>query len=270
MKKRLLIFAISLLSFVGSSVYAQSYCAAGPTSSFDSEITGVAIMGDNYSISQLAAGCGSIGVQDFTSTDSADVSIGTSYALDVTMGTCGGNYAGAISAWIDFNGDGDFDDAGEQLGVYTGTPTVTEQWTFTVPGTAVLGQTVLRVMQEESGNASISACNSFQWGAVEDYRINITNTPPACPNPSNLSVTTGANDASLTWDGAANYYVVEYDPSGFTPGTGDTVWVSTDSVFLTNLMSSTSYDFYVSGVCTSGPSTGAATPLLAFFHAHIT
>ena len=54
-------------------------------------------------------------------------------------------------------------------------------------------------------------------GAVEDYRINITNTPPACPNPSNLSVTTaGANDASLTWDGAANYYIVEYDPSGFT------------------------------------------------------
>ena len=264
MKKHLLIFAISLLSFVGNSVHAQSYCAAGPSLSFDSEITGVAIMGDNYSISQLAAGCGSIGVQDFTSTDSADVSIGTSYALDVTMGTCGGNYAGAISAWIDFNGDGDFDDAGEQLGVYTGTPTVTEQWTFTVPGTAVLGQTVLRVMQEESGNASISACNSFQWGAVEDYRINITNTPPACPNPSNLSVTTGANDASLTWDGAANYYVVEYDPSGFTPGTGDTVWVSTDSVFLTNLMSSTSYDFYVSGVCTSGPSTGAATALNVF------
>ena len=40
-----------------------------------------------------------------------------SYALDVTMGTCGGSYAGALSAWIDFNGDGDFDDAGEQLGV---------------------------------------------------------------------------------------------------------------------------------------------------------
>ena len=52
-------------------------------------------------------------VQNFTATDSADLSIGKSYALDVTMGTCGGSYAGALSAWIDFNGDGDFDDAGE-------------------------------------------------------------------------------------------------------------------------------------------------------------
>ena len=156
MKKRLLIFATSLLSFVGSSVHAQSYCAAGPTSSFDSEITGVVISGDNYSISRISTSCGAQGVQNFTATDSADVSIGTSYALDVTMGTCGGNYAGAISAWIDFNGDGDFDDAGEQLGVFAGTPTVTQQWTFSVPGTAVLGQTVLRVMQqEEIGRAHV-------------------------------------------------------------------------------------------------------------------
>ena len=265
MKKRLLIFAISLLSFVGSSVHAQSYCAAGPTTSFDSEITGVIISGDNYSISRIDASCGPQGVQDFTATDSADLSIGTSYTLDVTMGTCSGNYAGAISAWIDFNGDGDFDDADEQLGVFAGTPTITLQWTFSVPGTAVLGQSVLRVMQEENASSTtISPCNTFAYGSVEDYRINITNTPPACPNPSNLSVTTGANDASLTWDGAANYYIVEYDPSGFTPGTGDTVWVSTDSVFLTNLMSSTSYDFYVSGMCTSGPSTGAVTALNVF------
>ena len=265
MKKRLLIFAITLLSFMGGSIYAQSYCAAGPTSSFDSEITGVVLTGDNYSISQTNAACGTTGVQDFTSTDSADISVGTSYALDVTMGTCGGSYAGVISAWIDFNLDGDFDDSGEQLGVFSGTPTVTQQWTFTVPATAVLGQTVLRVMQEEGGStAGISPCNTFDWGAVEDYRITITNTPPACPNPANLSVVTGVNDASLKWDGAANYYIVEYDPSGFTPGTGDTVWVSTDSVFLTNLMSSTAYDFYVTAVCTSGPSSAAATALNVF------
>ena len=265
MKKRLLIFAITLLSFMGGSIYAQSYCAAGPTSSFDSEITGVVLTGDNYSISQTNAACGTTGVQDFTSTDSADISVGTSYALDVTMGTCGGSYAGVISAWIDFNLDGDFDDSGEQLGVFSGTPTVTQQWTFTVPATAVLGQTVLRVMQEEGGStAGISPCNTFDWGAVEDYRITITNTPPACPNPANLSVVTGVNDASLKWDGAANYYIVEYDPSGFTPGTGDTVWVSTDSVFLTNLMSSTAYDFYVTAMCTSGPSSAAATALNVF------
>jgi hypothetical protein len=262
MKKHLVAFSLLYLSSIG--VNAQSYCAAGPTQSFDSEITGVVLLGDNYSISQLSGACGPTGVQNFTLSDSADVSLGTSYALDVTMGTCGGSYAGAISAWIDFNGDGDFDDAGEQLGVYTGTPTVTKQWTFTVPTSAVLGQTVLRVMQEEGGNAGISPCNTFSWGSVEDYRIDITNTPPPCPNPSNLSVSTGVNDAALSWDGSANYYIVEYAASGFTPGTGDTVWVSTDTVFLTNLLSSTSYDFYVTAFCTIGPSVASASAMNVF------
>ena len=184
MKKHFVAFSLLFISSMGLN--AQSYCSAGPSQSFDSEITGVVLLGDNYSISHLSGACGPTGVQNFTISDSADLSIGTSYALDVTMGTCGGSYAGAIYAWIDFNDDGDFDDAGEQLGVYTGTPTLTKQWTFTVPATAVLGQTVLRVMQQEGGNASISPCNTFSWGSVEDYRIDITNTPPPCTNPSNL------------------------------------------------------------------------------------
>ena len=155
MKNHLIAFSL-FHSYRVHKVNAQSYCAAGPSQIFDSEITGVVLVGDNYSISRMSGTCGPTGVQDFTLSDSADLSLGTSYALDVTMGTCGSSYAGALSAWIDFNGDGDFDDAGEQLGVFAGTPTVTKQWTFTVPASAVLGQTVLRVMQEEGGNANIS------------------------------------------------------------------------------------------------------------------
>ena len=119
---------------------AQSYCAAGPSQSFDSEITGVVLLGDNYSISQLSGACGPTKVQNFTISDSADLSIGTSYALDVTMGTC--QLCRRYFCVDRFQRRGDFDDAGEQLGVYTGTPTVTKQWTFTVPATAVLGQTI--------------------------------------------------------------------------------------------------------------------------------
>ena len=52
--------------------------------------------------------------------------------------------------------------------------------------------------------------------------------------------------------------------SGFTPGTGDTVWVSTDSVFLMNLLSSTSNDFYVTAFCTVGPSVASASALNVF------
>jgi parallel beta-helix repeat protein len=257
MKKQLLTLALALISGFGMSLQAQTYCSAGPSSTADSEITGVALVGDNYSISKSSSSCGTAGVQNFTATDSADVSQGTSYVISVTMGTCGGSYAGAIAAWIDFNGDGDFVDAGEKLGSYGGSPTSTQQFSFTVPSTATLGQTRLRVMQQEGGNAGlISPCNTFTWGAVEDYRINITNTPPACGTPANLVVTTGVTTAELGWDAVSSalYYIVEYDTAGFTVGTGDTAWVYSDTASLTGLMASTSYDFYVKSVCSTASS----------------
>ena len=263
MKKQLLTFILVLSSSLGMVVQAQTYCSAGPSSTADSEITGVALVGDNYSISRSSSSCGTTGVQDFTTTDSADVSQGTSYVLSVTMGTCSGSYSGAIAAWIDFNDDGDFTDSGEQLGSYGGTPTSTQQFSFTVPTTATLGQARMRVMQQESASStSIASCNTFSWGAVEDYTIRITNTAPACSTPANLSaVSTGTTWAGLDWDAVtgANYYIVEYDTSGFTVGLGDTMWVYSDTAYVTGLLSSTAYDFYVKSVCSTGSSNSTST-----------
>ncbi|MEY2969717.1 MAG: hypothetical protein RLZZ599_90, partial [Bacteroidota bacterium] len=182
MKKQLLTLALALVSSLVMTLQAQSYCAAGPSSTYDSEITGVILNGDTDTISRISTACGSSGVQNFTSTDSADISQGGQYSISVTMGTCGGSYSGAVSAWIDFNNDGDFTDAGEQLGVHAGSPTQTLTWSFIVPCNANLGYTRLRVMQQEGGSsASIAPCNTFTWGAVEDYSIVITNlNSPSC------------------------------------------------------------------------------------------
>ena len=57
-----------------------------------------------------------------------------------------------------FNADGDFDDAGEQLGSYGGAPTTTRNFTFIVPATATLGATRMRVMQQEGGSPA-----QLQW-----------------------------------------------------------------------------------------------------------
>ena len=67
----LLLFAVVTLQ-----ASAQSYCAAGPSSTADSEITGVVLVGNNSTISNTDSSCGSAGVQDFTSTYSADLSLG--------------------------------------------------------------------------------------------------------------------------------------------------------------------------------------------------
>ena len=168
MKKLVLTVFGILIPWMGS-LSAQTYCAAGPSSTADSEITGVVLNGTGSSISQLSSACGSAGVQDFTATDIADLQINTSYSLDVTMGTCGGSYAGALAAWIDWNSDGDFDDAGEEIGIITGTPTTVQTWNFTVPANASLGITRMRVMQREGGSlTNTTPCATFLWGAVED------------------------------------------------------------------------------------------------------
>jgi surface protein len=277
-----LLLTLTMLLGLSSVTYGQTYCAAGPVSTADSELTGVELPGDTYNISNVdsAAACGTAGVQDFTLTDSADISIGAQYSVAVTMGTCGGSYSGAIAAWIDYNGDGDFDDAGELIGSYSGSPTTTQSWTFNVPLTATLGTTRMRVMQQEGGtSATIAPCNTYNWGSVEDYKIVLTNlNTPSCSTPSNLALSMGTYDAAVSWDGSGSFdhYLVEYDTAGFAPGTGDTMWVYSDTAFVTGLMSATEYDFRVTTICSNDTSStlsgsaftqcaGFATPYVESF-----
>ena len=81
-----------------------------------------------------------------------------------------------------------------------------------------------------------------------------------CPAPENLVATaTSSNTINATWDaGAASNWIVEYGVSGFTPGTGTFVGVSTNSATLTGLAPVTSYDIYVRPICSSADTGFAA------------
>ncbi len=68
-----------------SSTAAQSYCNAGPTSTLDSEITGVNLKGDTDTIANYSPNCGTVGIQNFTNM-TADLTKNQSYTLEVTMG----------------------------------------------------------------------------------------------------------------------------------------------------------------------------------------
>jgi hypothetical protein len=81
------------------------------------------------------------------------------------------------SIWIDWNQDNDFDDAGEQM-VQLPVNVASEQFLdnkqpFTVPATARLGNTRMRVAMKVGGYPS--ACETFEKGEVEDYTVNVTN-----------------------------------------------------------------------------------------------
>ena len=111
-----------------------------------------------------------------------------------------------------------------------------------------------------SPNGGLMTAGATQYSAQ-------CNSLASCIAPTNLSVTTGAYDAAVSWDAGASayaYHLVEYDTAGFTPGTGDTMWVYSDTAYITGLDPATSYDFFVTTLC-SATDSSAATAALAQF-----
>lgn len=267
--KKILRFLIPSLLFSTWS-FAQ-YCTVGvgPSSTFDSEIVDVVLIGDNFTINNLATCPGTVGVVDYTTTDSADVSVGTGYSLSVAFGTCGGQYTGVGQAWIDWNQNGTFE-AIESIGssqVPAGNMPVMASFSFSVPATAALGETRMRVMQRESGSLPLNPCGAFTWGAVEDYKIVVTNTPPACPNPTMpMLMAVSDSDADIYWGGGTGTnWNIEWGPAGYSQGTGTLQQVTNDTINLSGLLGNFSYDIYVQNDCSgSGNGTSAWVGPLTF------
>ena len=267
MKYTLCLLLGALLS--AGNLHAQ-YCInnVGPSSTADSDIEDVILIGDNSAISNLASCPGVSGVDDYTATQSADVSLGTGYVLDITFGTCGGNYDGVGQAWIDWNQNGTFE-ASESVGtaqVPAGSMPVTATFSFSVPSSAPLGTTRMRVMQWEGGALPLNPCGSFIWGAVEDYAIVVTNTPPACPNTTFPSLASVLDvSAEIYWSGSGSSYNVEYGPAGYAQGTGTLINTANDSLLISGLVPNYSYDVYIQNDCSaSGNGTSAWLGPLTF------
>ena len=99
---------------------------------------------------------------------------GRSNSITITPTWTGVIYSEAYRVWIDYNRDGDFLDTGEQVVNVTKTKTTPIARSFTVPTTALLGTTRMRVSMKY--NASPTSCETFTDGEVEDYTVNIVAT----------------------------------------------------------------------------------------------
>lgn len=91
---------------------------------------------------------------------------GLTCALEVTAST-----NGFLQGWIDFNGDGDWKDAGEWIFKSTGLTTGVNRLTFTVPSDSHLGPTYARF--RFSTDTKIDFFGEAPDGEVEDYRVQI-------------------------------------------------------------------------------------------------
>ena len=131
------------------------------------------------------------------------------------------------SVFIDFNDNGDFSDAGEQI---FATDAAIAGWyggsVVTIPADATPGEHVVRFAAATTASDAanpITACNSDYTGEIEDYTVNILGT--ACTAPT-TAVSDGINwiqaitvinqDASITvLDGAVDQPGRSGDDSGY-------------------------------------------------------
>lgn len=177
---------------------------------------------------------------------STDLTKNASYFITVTPLWTGTVYAEGYSVWVDYNQDGDFTDAGEQVWTQAATTSTPVGGSFTIPGSALEGPTRMRVSMKYNGIPT--ACESFTYGEVEDYTVNIVTggapdtQAPTAPGSLSASGTTQTS-TNLSWSASTdNVGVTGYNvyQDGINVGS-----VTGTSATVSGLSESSSYSFYV-------------------------
>ncbi len=180
-----------------------TYCDPGSWSSADSEIEDVTLVGENNTISNTTTNVCTDVIQDYTAM-SADLEQGGTYTVTVEFGDCDGGsaYDGAGGVWIDWNNDGDFDDANEEIGtadVAVSGGNIIEPFTINVPGGQAIGNYRMRIVQDEGGSAaSVDPCNDPGWGSIEDYTIEVISACTPTHTVSSFVPTSGPEGTEVT------------------------------------------------------------------------
>jgi hypothetical protein len=110
-----------------------------------------------------------------------------------------------LDVWIDWNGDGDWDDPGEKVFDGLTLAAGTHNLAFTPPADAAEGTTYARFRLSSAG--STYPFGSADDGEVEDYMLNLT---PAAVDLTSFTATGQVNAVQLNWETAT-----ELDNLGF-------------------------------------------------------
>ena len=117
-----------------------------------------------------------------------------------------------VLVWIDFNKNGSFADAGEQVyvsaqgnGPHTGN--------ITIPTATPLGSTRMRIRMHDAGaGPNATPCGNSTYGQVEDYTVNFlpcvplsvttqpVNTTVMCGNNTTFTINTTGSGATYQWE----------------------------------------------------------------------
>lgn len=193
------------------------------------------------------------GYIDYTGTSAtATYDAGATYPVTLTPGFTGFAYGEWMRVYIDFNADGDFNDAHELAFDAGSTSSTAVSGTIDIPSDALVGSTGMRVMMR--WNSAPESCDEFTYGEVEDYCITINNgATSSCPAPTSLAADLSNWPVNFNLSWGDNPDADGYQLLGRREGTG--VWrrVQTANNVLTLnaslLNPSSNYEFRVRAKC---------------------
>jgi len=234
---------------VNVTTLAATYCTAQGNSVAD-ELIGRVQLGTLDNVST-----GGTGYTDFTAL-SVTLTQGTTPTITITPTWTATVYSEGYGVFIDYNKDGDFADAGETVWTKAASTTTPVSGSFTIPVTATLGATRMRVILMY--NAIPVACGSFSFGQVEDYTVVIAADTTAPTAPSGLTASgTAQRTTNLSWTASTdNVGVSGYDVYKNGVLLGSTTTATTYAV--SGLTYSTTYAFTVKAKDAAGNVSGVS------------
>ncbi len=183
-----------------------------------------------------------------------------------------------LNAWIDWNGDGDWDDAGEQIATDVTVVSGTQTLSILVPVGAVTGTTHARFrLSTEEG---LLPTGTALDGEVEDYAVFILAPPVKSLIATSEAHTDGADPEQLVVGEIARYRVEIPVPEGVMPGFVITEVLSPGLQFIddgtatlalvsTDGMTSTDTALDAAAVSGDGSTLGTITPTFVIPGANI-
>ena len=155
-----------------------TYCTSQGTSTVDEKI-GKVVFGTINNTST-----GTAGYENFTALSTNAVR-GTANTITITPAWTATAFKEGYAVWIDYNKNGVFTDTGELVFSKAASTTTPVSGTFTIPATATLGATRMRVSMKY--NAIPASCGALAYGQVEDYTVNITSVAKEIESNTNQS-----------------------------------------------------------------------------------
>ncbi len=226
------------------------YCASAGSSIAD-EWIGEFQFGDinNNSVTTTTAG-----YTDFTNL-STTVLTASTYPISISQTYSGPAYPEYFRVWIDYNQNGTFENTELVFNKNSSTTPNSNTGNITIPSDALSGSTRMRVSMRY--NNSPTPCQTFQFGEVEDYCVNIINTGIIiCDAITDLdTISVGELDANLTWSATANNLSYEVEYREVNQPNWTSLPTTNTNFQITNLQAATDYEARVKAVCSDSVSS---------------